>query len=95
MVEMVLLSRASGKNEAMESLVCASYSMGPLHGSWRRTSSSTSLLGNTSSVKGPAGPQDIEGAPEVHQHGGEKVHGAPLQQPEGPAGMRLSMFEII
>ena len=34
--------------------------MGPVHGSWWRTSSSTRVLGDTPSVRGPRGPEPLQ-----------------------------------
>ena len=59
-VEMVLLSRPCESTKALESLHSASQSMGPVHGSWWITSSSTSVLGDTPSVRGPRGPEGLE-----------------------------------
>ena len=60
MVGMVILSRPFASTKALESLHCASQSMGPVHGSWWRTSSSTSVLGDTPSVRGPRGPEPLQ-----------------------------------
>ena len=60
MVDMVMISRTSASAKAMESLHKASQSMGPVHGSWWRTSSSTRVLGDTPSVRGPRGPEPLQ-----------------------------------